>query len=115
MEAGWSARAAGAAGTTPVRWGDVGDLMAVDPQRERLRADLDENPFAAGPYATGQKTRGIRNYAGNFPATGAFPARSLYSQINPLNFSDIGYDLTGPEVTLTARSGRRPTSTSARR
>jgi extracellular elastinolytic metalloproteinase len=42
-----------------------------------------ENPWAEGPYVTGNKQRGIRNYALN---------------ANPLNYSDIGYDLTGPEV-----------------
>jgi Fungalysin metallopeptidase (M36) len=47
---------------------------------------------------TGQKRRGIRNYAGNFPATRAFPQPGVYSEVDPLNFSDIGYDLTGPQV-----------------
>lgn len=47
---------------------------------------------------TGEKLRGIRNYAGDFPATGAFPQPGVYSQVNPLNFSAIGYDLTGPQV-----------------
>ncbi|WP_375478354.1 M36 family metallopeptidase [uncultured Jatrophihabitans sp.] len=42
-----------------------------------------ENPWAEGPYVTGNKTRGIRNYPLN---------------ANPLNYSDIGYDLTGAEV-----------------
>jgi extracellular elastinolytic metalloproteinase len=41
------------------------------------------NPWAEGPYVTGNPTRGIRNYALNH---------------NPLNYSDIGYDTTGPEV-----------------
>ena len=58
----------------------------------------DENPWATGAYATGNKLRGIRNYAGNFPQTGAFPEPSVYPQIDPLNFSDIGYDVTGPQV-----------------
>jgi hypothetical protein len=42
-----------------------------------------ENPWAEGPYVTGNKQRGIRNYGLN---------------ANPLNYSDIGYDITGPEV-----------------
>ncbi|MBV9787024.1 MAG: M36 family metallopeptidase, partial [Chloroflexi bacterium] len=40
----------------------------------------DENPFAVGPYVTGSKERGIRNYGMN---------RS------PLNFSNLGYDGNG--------------------
>jgi uncharacterized repeat protein (TIGR01451 family) len=42
-----------------------------------------ENPWALGPYVTGNKQRGIRDYALN---------------ANPLNYSDIGFDVTGPEV-----------------
>ena len=42
------------------------------------------------------RVRGIRNYAGNFPQTGAFPTPGVSPLIDPLNFSDIGYDLTGP-------------------
>ena len=42
-----------------------------------------ENPWALGPYVTGNKQRGIRDYALNG---------------NPLNYSDIGFDVTGPEV-----------------
>jgi extracellular elastinolytic metalloproteinase len=42
-----------------------------------------ENPYAVGAYATGSKTRGIRNFAMND---------------SPLNFSDMGYDITGPQV-----------------
>jgi hypothetical protein len=42
-----------------------------------------QNPWALGPYVTGNNKTGIRNY-------------SLDS--DPLNYSDIGYDKTGPEV-----------------
>jgi len=41
------------------------------------------NPWVEGPYVTGNKTTGIRNYALNK---------------NPLQYGDIGYDSTGPEV-----------------
>jgi hypothetical protein len=34
----------------------------------------------------------------NYPRTGAFPAPSTYPHVNPLNFSDIGYDTPGNEV-----------------
>ena len=39
-----------------------------------------ENPWVDGPYVTGNKQRGIRDYALN---------------TNPLNYSDIGFDVTG--------------------
>jgi extracellular elastinolytic metalloproteinase len=39
-----------------------------------------ENPFAVGPYVTGNLQRGIRNYGMN---------------ASPLNYSDVGYDTTG--------------------
>jgi hypothetical protein len=42
-----------------------------------------ENPWAVGPYVTGDPQRGIRNYGMNH---------------SPLNYSDVGYDLTGPQV-----------------
>jgi hypothetical protein len=43
----------------------------------------DENPFAVGAYVTDNKTVGIRDYS---------------LDQNPLNYSDVGFDLTGPEV-----------------
>ena len=42
-----------------------------------------ENPFAVGPYVTGNLKRGIRNYSMNK---------------SPLNYSDPGYDITGAQV-----------------
>ena len=41
------------------------------------------NPWAVGVYATGNKTVGIRDYAINH---------------NPLQYGDVGFDSTGPEV-----------------
>ncbi len=41
------------------------------------------NPWAVGPYATGNKSAGIRDYAINH---------------NPLQYGDYGFDSTGPEV-----------------
>ena len=41
------------------------------------------NPWVVGPYATGNKTVGIRDYAVN---------------ANPLNYSNYGFDSTGDEV-----------------
>jgi hypothetical protein len=60
------------------------DLDAVEYLNEFGFAPIGgENPFAVGAYVTGNKTIGIRNY-------------SLDN--NPLNYSDVGYDVTGPEV-----------------
>ncbi len=42
-----------------------------------------ENPWAEGPYVTGNKDVGIRDYA---------------LDSNPLNYSDLGFDIVGPEV-----------------
>jgi hypothetical protein len=42
-----------------------------------------ENEFAVGPYVTGDPNAGIRNYGMN---------------ASPLNYSDVGYDVTGPQV-----------------
>jgi extracellular elastinolytic metalloproteinase len=60
------------------------DLTAVEYLYEFGFSPVDdENPFAVGPYVTGDKRAGIRNYGMN---------RS------PLNYSNIGYDTTGPQV-----------------
>jgi hypothetical protein len=76
-----------------------GDLFSIEELNEFGLVPTDgENRYATGTYVTGNKLRGIRNYAPNFPYTGAFPEPSQYPQIDPLNFSDVGYDLTGPEV-----------------
>ena len=60
------------------------DLVATEYLHENGYVPVDgENPFAVGAYVTGDKTVGIRDYS---------------LDDNPLNFSDIGFDLTGPEV-----------------
>jgi extracellular elastinolytic metalloproteinase len=60
------------------------DLTAMEYLNEyRFVPVADENRYAIGPYVTGDKQAGIRNYGMN---------RS------PLNYSDIGYDVTGPQV-----------------
>ena len=58
-----------------------------------------ENPFAVGPYVTGGPVAEIHHGSG--------------MNDGPLNYSDVGYDLTGPRSTPTARSGARRTSISA--
>jgi extracellular elastinolytic metalloproteinase len=76
-----------------------GDLVATEYLRENSYTPVDgEDPFATGAYATGNKEHGIRNYVMNYPRTGAFPTPSTYAHVNPLNFSDIGYDTPGNEV-----------------
>jgi hypothetical protein len=76
-----------------------GDLVSIEYLRENgFTPTGDEDPFATGAYATGNKEHGIRNYVMNYPRTGAFPTPSTYPHVNPLNFSDIGYDTPGNEV-----------------
>jgi uncharacterized repeat protein (TIGR01451 family) len=55
----------------------------------------DENPFAVGAYVTGNKETGIRNYGMN---RNLKPPFDNGHQQNPLNYSNIGYDVTGPQV-----------------
>ena len=51
-----------------------GDLMAIEQLFEGGDQPTDgANPWATGTYVTGNKLRGIRNYAGNFPNAGEFP------------------------------------------
>ena len=59
----------------------------------------DENPFASGPYDTGNKLRAIRNFGMNFPTSGGVPEPGKQLNIDTLNFADMGYDLTGPTFT----------------
>jgi len=60
------------------------DLMAVEYLSEYGFAPVGgENPFAVGPYVTSDPQAGIRNYAMN---------------ASPLSYSDVGYDLVGPQV-----------------
>ena len=58
----------------------------------------DENPYAVGVYPLGNHQRGIRNYGMNFPRTGGFPAPGVTPRVDPLNFSNIGYDLPDRSV-----------------
>jgi hypothetical protein len=63
----------------------------------------DENPYAAGAYDTGNKQRAIRNFGMNFPTTGADPTPGKQLLTNTLNFSSLGYDLTGPTLTSSSQ------------
>ncbi|HKU59485.1 MAG TPA: M36 family metallopeptidase [Gaiellaceae bacterium] len=60
------------------------DLDALEYLHEYgLAGAQGEEPWSLGAYVTGNKQRGIRDYA---------------LDQNPLNFGDIGFDTTGPEV-----------------
>ena len=59
-----------------------GDLTAGEYMYEHGYSN-GSNPWAVGPYATGNKTVGIRDYA---------------IDTNPLNYSDYGFDSPGVEV-----------------
>ncbi len=75
------------------------DLMAMEYQNEfGFVPTSNENPFAVGTYVTGNKLRAIRNYGMNFARAGAEPTPGVSPFINPLNFSDMGYDITGGQV-----------------
>jgi extracellular elastinolytic metalloproteinase len=76
-----------------------GDLNAVEYLDEYgYFPPSGENHFSVGAYATSNKYRGIRNYGMNFRPYGGIPRPGKQVLINPLNFSDIGYDLPGPQV-----------------
>jgi hypothetical protein len=60
-------------------WGDLTAAEYLFSHHYSNGAD----PWAVGPYATGNKRVGIRDYA---------------IDRNPLNYSDYGFDSTGPEV-----------------
>jgi hypothetical protein len=75
------------------------DLNAVEYLNEyRLTPVSGESPFAVGSYVTGNKQRAIRNYNMSWARTGALPSPGAAPQVNPLNFGDLGYDLTGGQV-----------------
>jgi hypothetical protein len=59
------------------------DLVAAEVLAEHNLHALGASPFVTGAYVTGNMVTGIRNYD---------------ASKSPLNFSDIGYDLVGPEV-----------------
>jgi extracellular elastinolytic metalloproteinase len=76
MVAGPSANLSGnQAGAMGESWSDLQAAEFLNSQG--LVPLSDENPFAVGPYVTGDKQLGIRNYAMNK---------------SPLNYSDVGYD-----------------------
>jgi hypothetical protein len=76
-----------------------GDMNGMEYQNENGFVPTgDENRYAAGTYDTGNKLRAIRNYGMNFPMSGDEPKPGRQLNVNALNFSDMGYDVTGPQV-----------------
>jgi extracellular elastinolytic metalloproteinase len=83
-----------------------GDLLAMEYVNEYNFAPTggSDNPQAdaattlVGRYVTGNNDRGIRNYDMAFSTGTEFPQPGRYPTTNPLNFSDVGYDITGPQV-----------------
>jgi hypothetical protein len=59
------------------------DLVAAEYLFEHGFRAPGDTPFVTGAYVTGNTTTGIRNYD---------------ASKSPLNFSDLGYDIVGPEV-----------------
>jgi len=60
------------------------DLSAIEYLQEFDFAPVgNENPFAVGPYVTGDPSAGIRNYGMN---------------ASPLNYSNVAYDFVGAQV-----------------
>jgi extracellular elastinolytic metalloproteinase len=57
-----------------------------------------EDPWAVGAYVTGDGDQAIRNYNMSWKTAGHFPQAGFDPFVNPLNFGDVGYDLTGPQV-----------------
>jgi extracellular elastinolytic metalloproteinase len=76
-----------------------GDLVGMEYLNEYGFVPVtDENPYSVGAYATSNKYRAIRNYGMNFPYAGGIPRPSRYPFVDPLNFSDIGYDIVARQV-----------------
>ena len=77
----------------------IADMNAMEYLNEYgFMPTSDENQFTVGAYATGNKLRAIRNYSMGSPMSGAEPKPSKQLIVNALNFSDMGYDVTGPQV-----------------
>jgi extracellular elastinolytic metalloproteinase len=74
------------------------DFVAMEYLNQYGFAPGGEAGWAVGPYVTGNTVRAIRNYNMAFPAAGQFPRAGQYDRVNPLNFSNVGYDLVGPQV-----------------
>ena len=70
-------------GLTGFQGGAMGESWSDLVALEYLHAHGLQSSWIEGPYVTGNDKTGIRDYA---------------LDNNPLNYSDVGFDLTGPEV-----------------
>jgi hypothetical protein len=76
-----------------------GDLLGMEYLNEyRFVPVAGENEHSVGAYATGNPIRAIRNYDMSFPSTWRFPSPSTTPDVNPLNLSDVAYDIVGEQV-----------------
>jgi extracellular elastinolytic metalloproteinase len=75
-----------------------GDFSSMEHLNEYGLVPSGDAGWAVGPYVTGNAVRAIRNYNMAFPYAGQFPQPGQYPRVNPLNFSDVGYDIVGPQV-----------------
>ena len=78
-----------------------GDLLGMEYLNEyRFVPVAGENEHSVGAYVTGNPIRAIRNYDMSFRSAGPnrFPTPSTYPIVNPLNFSDVAYDIVGEQV-----------------
>jgi extracellular elastinolytic metalloproteinase len=76
-----------------------GDLFGMEVVNEFGDWSPNSNRYAVGVYDTGNRQRAIRNYGMNFPMSGGVPKPGKQLLIDTLNFSDMGYDVTGPTTT----------------
>src|SRR5918996_6505388 len=76
----------------------VSDLMAMEYLNEYSFVTGGVQRFAVGAYATGNTVEAIRNYNMSWQPAGRFPQEARDHDTNPLNFSDVGYDIVGPQV-----------------
>src|SRR4051812_16587291 len=77
-----------------------GDFDAVEylSEAHAIPVFAQRDPFVAGAYATGNPFRGIRDYDMSWPMGGELPQPGRDPFVDPLNFSDFGFDTPGPEV-----------------
>jgi hypothetical protein len=76
-----------------------GDLLGMEYLNEyRFVPVAAENEHSVGAYATGNPIRAIRNYDMSFTSTWRFPSPSTTPDVNPLNLSDVAYDIVGEQV-----------------
>ena len=84
--------------------GDLFGMEYINEYRFHPEGNGGDNPVTdatmsvVGTYATGNDKRGIRNYDMGFKFGHEYPQPGKWTFANPLNFSDVGYDITGPQV-----------------